>query len=156
MPKISAGLLMYRIRQQTPQVLLVHPGGPFWRHKDESAWSIPKGQVESGEDLLATAEREFQEELGLKPTGPFIELHPIKQKGGKTVHAWAFLGDCDPTAIHCNLTRMEWPAKSGRLVEFPEVDRAEFFDPQTAKRKINPAQAAFIDELVDLLSKAGG
>jgi predicted NUDIX family NTP pyrophosphohydrolase len=138
---------MYRIRQGTLQVLLAHPGGPFWRNKDEGAWSIPKGEAEPGEDLLATAQREFEEELGVKPTGQLIQLDPIKQKGGKIVHAWAFEGDCDPAAIKSNVFMMEWPPKSGRQMEFPEVDRAEFFDLDVARKKISPAQVALLDEL---------
>jgi predicted NUDIX family NTP pyrophosphohydrolase len=140
-------------RQGTLQVLLVHPGGPFWRNKDEGAWSIPKGEAEPGEDLLAAAQREFEEELGLKPTAHFVKLSPIKQKGGKIVHAWAFEGDCDPTTIKSNTLTMEWSPKSGRRVEFPEVDRAEFFDLEVARKKINPAQAMLIDELEGLLAE---
>jgi predicted NUDIX family NTP pyrophosphohydrolase len=147
MPKVSAGLLMYRIRQGALQVLLVHPGGPIWRNKDEGAWSIPKGEVESGEDLLAAAKREFEEEVGLNAKGQFIKLNPITQKNGKTVHAWAFEGDYDPRTTKSNTFKTEWPPKSGRLVEFPEVDRAEFFDLEMAKKKVNPAQVALLDEL---------
>jgi predicted NUDIX family NTP pyrophosphohydrolase len=153
MPRVSAGLLMYRVRDGQLQVLLVHPGGPFFKNKDEGAWSIPKGEVEPDEDLLETARREFQEEIGLAPTGPFIALKPVKQKAGKIVHAWAFEGDCDPTAIVCNTFIMEWPPKSGKRVEFPEVDRAEFFNVAEAKRKINAAQAALIEEVVQTLTE---
>ena len=155
MAKTSAGLLMYRVRGGTIEVLLVHPGGPFWRKKDEGAWSIPKGEVESGEELLATARREFHEELGLEAAGNFIPLTPIRQKGGKVVHAWAFEGDCDPAAIRGNTFTMEWPPKSGRAIEFPEVDKAAFFDLEAARRKINPAQAALLDQLDRLLKTAG-
>ncbi|HUT88115.1 MAG TPA: NUDIX domain-containing protein [Thermoguttaceae bacterium] len=155
MAKTSAGLLMYRVRGGTIEVLLVHPGGPFWRKKDEGAWSIPKGEVESGEELLATARREFHEELGLEAAGSFIPLTPIRQKGGKVVHAWAFEGDCDPAAIRGNTFTMEWPPKSGRAKEFPEVDKAAFFDLEAARRKINPAQAALLDRLDRLLKTAG-
>ncbi len=151
MSKASAGLLMYRTRNRAVEVLLVHPGGPFWKNKDEGAWSIPKGEAEPGEDLLTVAQREFQEELGLKAAGPFRELTPVKQKGGKVVHAWAFEGDCDPAAVKSNTFTIQWPPRSGRQVEFPEVDRAEFFDIESAKRKINRAQAALIDELGELL-----
>lgn len=122
MPKISAGLLMYRIQNGQLQLLLVHPGGPFFKSKDEGAWSIPKGEVEPDEDLLETAKREFIEELGITPTGPFIELTLVKQKGGKIVYAWAFQGECDPSSIVSNRFSMEWPLKSGRQVEFPEID----------------------------------
>ena len=152
MPKISAGLLMYRLRGGEAEVLLVHPGGPFWRNKDEGAWSIPKGEPAAGEDLLAAARREFEEELGLKPTGPFIELRAVKQKGGKVVHAWAFEGDCDPAAIQSNTFTMEWPPRSGRTAEFPEIDRAAFLGLSEAGRKINPGQAALIQELGNLLA----
>ena len=155
MAKTSAGLLMYRFRGGTMEVLLVHPGGPFWRKKDEGAWSVPKGEVESGEELLATARREFHEELGLEAAGNFIPLTPIRQKGGKVVHAWAFEGDCDPAAIRGNTFTMEWPPKSGRAIEFPEVDKAAFFDLEAARRKINPAQAALLDQLDRLLKTAG-
>ena len=155
MAKTSAGLLMYRFRGGTMEVLLVHPGGPFWRKKDEGAWSVPKGEVESGEELLATARREFHEELGLEAAGNFIPLTPIRQKGGKVVHAWAFQGDCDPAAIRGNTFTTEWPPKSGRAMEFPEVDKAAFFDLEAARRKINPAQAALLDQLDRLLKTAG-
>jgi predicted NUDIX family NTP pyrophosphohydrolase len=151
MPQISAGLLMHRAAPGGPEVLLVHPGGPFFRNKDEGAWSIPKGEAEPDEDLLAAAQREFREETGIMPSGPFAALSPIRQKSGKLVHAWAFRGDCDPAAIQSNTFVMEWPPRSGKQAEFPEVDRAEFFDLPTARRKINPAQAALIDELEVIL-----
>jgi len=138
---------MYRLVEGRLQVLLVHPGGPFFQKKDEGAWTIPKGEVEPGEDLLATARREFEEELGFAPKGEFTPLAPVKQKGGKVVHAWAFAGDCDPTAAKSNTFTIEWPPRSGRMTEFPEIDRAEFFDLDEAKRKINPAQVALLEEL---------
>jgi predicted NUDIX family NTP pyrophosphohydrolase len=147
MPRISAGLLMYRIREGAVQVLLAHPGGPFFRKKDEGAWSIPKGEPEPGEDLLLTAQREFEEETGRKPIGPFLPLQPIQQKGGKIVHAWVFQGDCDPTTLTSNTFTMEWPPHSGQQQEFPECDRAEFFDLETAKRKIKAGQEGLIEEL---------
>lgn len=146
MPKISAGLLMYRIQSSHVQVLLVHPGGPFFRNKDEGAWTIPKGEADEGEDLLTTAQREFVEETGLSSAGPFIALAPVKQKSGKSVHAWAFGGNCDPENLVSNKFTPEWPPKSGKQTEFPEVDQAEWFDLPTAKRKINPAQAKLIEE----------
>jgi predicted NUDIX family NTP pyrophosphohydrolase len=150
--RVSAGLLMYRRSPSGLEVLLAHPGGPFFRNKDEGVWTIPKGEVDPGEDdLLATARREFVEELGMRPEGTFLPLTPIKQKGGKIVHAWAVEGDLDVTKVVSNTFTMEWPPKSGRQVEFPEIDRAEFFDVETAKRKINPAQAALVDELVERL-----
>ncbi|MDB5385340.1 MAG: hypothetical protein JWM11_986 [Planctomycetaceae bacterium] len=147
MPKISAGLLMYRRPAGQLQVLLVHPGGPFFKNKDDGAWSIPKGEVEPNEDLLETAKREFKEELGITPSGSFIELTPVKQQGGKIVHAWAFQGECNPSSIVSNSFTMEWPPKSGRQMQFPEIDRADFFDTVVARRKINSAQIAFIEEL---------
>ena len=147
MGKLSAGLLLYHKRESKLEVLLVHPGGPFWRNKDEGAWSIPKGEVADGEDLLEAAKREFQEETGYLPGGPFVPLSPVKLKSGKVVHAWAVEGDFDLVGFKSNTFTLEWPPRSGKMVEFPEVDRAEFFDLETAKRKINPAQAAFVDEL---------
>ena len=137
---------MYRVREGVPQVLLAHPGGPYFVNKDDGAWTIPKGEPDADEDLMVTAQREFEEEMGLKPTGPFISLKPIKQKGGKVVHAWAFEGDCDPAAIKSNTFTMEWPPKSGRQMEFPEIDRAEWFDLATAKTKIKAGQEALIEE----------
>jgi predicted NUDIX family NTP pyrophosphohydrolase len=147
MPKISSGLLFYRIRNSILEFLLVHPGGPFWKNKDAAAWTIPKGELADNEEPLAAAVREFEEELGFKPSGPFIELTPIKQKAGKLVHAWAFEGDWDPTQIKSNTFSMEWPPRSGKQAEFPEVDRAEFFNLEAAKTKINPAQIPLLEEL---------
>lgn len=147
MLRLSAGLLMYRIKNGALQVLLAHPGGPFFVKKDDGAWSIPKGEPDAGEDLLVTAQREFEEETGVQPAGPFIPLKSIQQKGGKIVHAWAFAGDCDTTAIKSNTFTMEWPPKSGRQQEFPEIDRAEWFDLAAARKKIKAGQEAFIDEL---------
>lgn len=144
---------MYRVRDGKLEVLLIHPGGPHFRNKDDGAWSIPKGAVGPGEELLAAARREFQEETGLEAAGPFTALAAVRQKGGKVVHAWAVAGDCDPAALVSNTFTMEWPPRSGRQVEFPEADRAAFFDVPTAKRKINAAQAAFIDELESLLER---
>jgi predicted NUDIX family NTP pyrophosphohydrolase len=149
--RASAGLLMYRNRSGSIQMLLAHPGGPFFRNRDEGAWSIPKGEIEPDEDLLEAAQREFEEETGVVPTGPFVDLKPVKQKGGKIVHAWAFEGDCDPAATVSNTFTMEWPPRSGQQVEFPEIDRAEFFDLDTAKRKINAAQVSLIEKLEELL-----
>jgi predicted NUDIX family NTP pyrophosphohydrolase len=152
MPRESAGLLMYRVRDGGIDVLLVHPGGPFFRNKDDGVWSIPKGEIESGEDCLDAAQREVQEEIGVTPVGPFIPLTTVKQKGGKTVHAWAVEGDCDPHAVAGNTFTMEWPPRSGRQMEFPEIDRAGFFDLDMARRKINAAQSALIDELEQILT----
>jgi predicted NUDIX family NTP pyrophosphohydrolase len=147
MPRLSAGLLMYRVRNGAVQVLLAHPGGPYFVKKDDGAWSIPKGEPETDEDLLVTAQREFEEETGVKPAGPFVPLKPIVQKGGKVVHAWAFEGDCDPAAAKSNTFMMEWPPKSGRQQEFPEIDRAEFFDLAAARKKIKAGQEALLEEL---------
>ena len=147
MPKVSAGLLMYRLRDDELQVLLAHPGGPYWSRRDEGVWSIPKGELDPGEEPLAAARREFAEETGVAPRGPFLELPTIQQKAGKIVHAWAFEGDCDPAKIRSNTFTMEFPPGSGRMAEYPEIDRAEFFSVEEARRKINPAQAPLIDEL---------
>jgi predicted NUDIX family NTP pyrophosphohydrolase len=153
MPRISAGLLMYRFRDGGLQVLLAHPGGPYFVNKDDGAWSIPKGEPDANEDLLLTAQREFEEETGLKPAGPLIPLMSIKQKGGKIVHAWAFEGDCDPTTLKSNAFTMEWPPRSGRQMDFPEIDRAEFFDLATARKKIKAGQEALIEELEETLQR---
>ena len=152
--RVSAGLLMYRTVGGDLQVLLVHPGGPFFRNKDEGAWSIPKGEVEPGEDPLSAAIREFEEEIGFAPAGPFIALTSVKQKGGKVVHAWAFEGDCDPRAVRGNSFTIEWPPGSGREAGFPEVDRAEFFDLAAARRKINAGQVPLIDQLEGIVKGA--
>jgi predicted NUDIX family NTP pyrophosphohydrolase len=151
MPRISAGLLMYRRKDHRLEVLLVHPGGPLWAKKDQGAWSIPKGEVAAGEDLLAAARREFFEELGFAPSVTMLPLQPIKQKGGKVVHAWAFEGNCNPSDCRSNTFRMEWPPKSKKWADFPEVDRAEFFTISLAKAKINPAQVPFLEELQTLI-----
>jgi len=150
MSRVSAGLLMYRTRSGSVQVLLAHPGGPFFQNKDEGAWSIPKGEIEPEEDLLAAAQREFEEETSFKPPGPFTALTTVQQKGGKIVHAWAFEGDFDSTKVVSNTFMMEWPPKSGRQMEFPEIDRPEFFDLEVARTKINSAQVSLIDELEQL------
>ncbi|HKB07662.1 MAG TPA: NUDIX domain-containing protein [Candidatus Polarisedimenticolia bacterium] len=147
MPRESAGLLMYRARGERLEVLLVHPGGPFFADRHEGVWTIPKGEIEAGEDALAAARREFEEETGLKPEGRFVPMGTVRQKGGKVVHAWAFEGDAEPGAIRSNSFRMEWPPRSGKQVEFPEIDRAAFFDLKEARRAINPAQAPFLDAL---------
>jgi predicted NUDIX family NTP pyrophosphohydrolase len=147
MPRTSAGLLMFRRKGNAVEVLLVHPGGPFWAKKDLGAWTIPKGELEEGEDELATAQREFEEETGITPSGPFHPLGNIKQKGGKVVHAWAFEGDCDAQRIRSNTFRAEWPRSSGQWREFPEVDKAQWFSFDEARRRINPAQGALLDAL---------
>ena len=151
MAKKSAGILLYRFKGGILEVFLVHPGGPFWAKKDLGAWSIPKGEIAENEDPLDTAKREFREELGVGFSGDLIPLTPIKQRGGKIVYAWASEGDMDPDKIKSNTFEMEWPPKSGRKREFPEIDRGEWFNISDAKRKINPAQSALIDELVGKL-----
>ncbi|MCE5268375.1 MAG: NUDIX domain-containing protein [Planctomycetaceae bacterium] len=155
MPQTSAGLLMFRSKNGLVEVLLAHPGGPYFVAKDNGAWTIPKGEPEPGEDLLTTAQREFEEETSLKPIGPYLPLAPIRQKGGKVVHAWAFQGDCDPAALASNAFTMEWPPHSGRQMEFPEIDRAEFFPLTAAKRKIKSTQIPLIDELEATLKGQG-
>jgi predicted NUDIX family NTP pyrophosphohydrolase len=147
MPTRSAGLLMYRRSGGELQVLLVHPGGPFWAKKDLGAWTIPKGEYGDDEEPLAAAIREFQEETGLVAAGPFLPLTPIKQRGGKIVDAWACEGDGDPGALKSNTFSLEWPRGSGRRREFPEVDRAAWFSVDDARQRILPAQAGFLDEL---------
>ena len=147
MPKASAGLLMYRTRNGVLEVLIAHPGGLFWRNKDDGVWTIPKGEIDPGEDPLLAAQREFTEETGLAPTGPFIPLGNIKQKSGKIVQAWAFAGDCDPATIKSNTFKLEWPPKSGKFQDFPEIDQAAFWPIKEARLKINPAQAPFLDAL---------
>ena len=147
MARRSAGLLLFRRKDHDLEVLLVHPGGPLWAKKDEGAWSIPKGEIEDGEDPLAAARREFAEELGSPVSGNFIELAPIRQAGGKVVHAWAVESDFDPATLTSGLFSLEWPPRSGRQQQFPEVDRAEWFAIDDAKRKINKAQIALLDQL---------
>jgi predicted NUDIX family NTP pyrophosphohydrolase len=150
--KISAGLLMFRRRGGAVEVLLVHPGGPFFANKDDGAWTIPKGEAGPGEDLLTRAQIEFEEELGFRPRGEWISLGSIKQKGGKTVDAWAFEGDWpDSFKLKSNTFEMEWPPRSGKLKKFPEIDRAEFFRVGISRHKINPAQIALLDRLQALL-----
>src|ERR1700687_3020211 len=149
--EVSAGILAFR-RKRGLELLLAHPGGPYWRTKDEGAWSIPKGVVESG-DLLACAKREFNEETGLTASGDFIPLAPVRQKSGKTVHAFALNHDFDLSGFSSNEFEMEWPPRSGKRRSFPEVDRIAYFKVATARRKILPAQRAFIEELVERLSK---
>ena len=148
--KVSAGLLMYRKASNHLEVLLVHPGGPFWRRKDLAAWTIPKGELEPDEDPLDAARREFREETGVEPRGPFQPLAAVRQAGGKVISAWAFQGDWDPTGLRSNTVTMEFPRGSGRVRTFPEVDRAQWFDLVEARRRINPAQVALLDELVEL------
>jgi predicted NUDIX family NTP pyrophosphohydrolase len=152
--KQSAGLLLFRRRSGVVEVLLVHPGGPLWARKDEGAWSIPKGEVEENEDVLAAARREVAEETGANPPGPFIALSPVRQTGGKIVHVWAAESDFDPASLTSNLFEMEWPPKSGKHRSFPEVDRASWFDLETATRKILPSQAIVLQHLAERITQA--
>ena len=153
MPKQSAGLLLYRITEKSPEFFLVHPGGPFWAKKDLNSWSIPKGEFSEGEEALAAARREFSEETGITLQGTFTELTPVRQKGGKIVFCYATEGDIDPGSIVSNTFEMEWPPKSGRKQSFPEVDKAGWFNAATAKSKIIESQYAFINELLSKIKQ---
>jgi len=148
MSKRSAGLLMYRRRAVGIEVFLVHPGGPFWAKKDLGVWSIPKGEYSEDEPPLAAAKREFEEETGFAAAGDFIELGELKQSGGKIVTAWAVEGDCDPTRLRSNTLMMEWPPRSGRKVEFPEVDRASWFSIDDARERMLIGQRSFLERLL--------
>lgn len=152
MPKKSAGILLYRIKDQVLQVFLVHPGGPLHAKRDIGAWSVPKGEFTDEEDALVAAKREFKEETGMDITGEFQELSPIRQKSGKLVYAWAVEGNLDEKQLVSNLFSMEWPPRSGRYESFPEVDRGEWFTVEMAKLKVIEAQAALVDELVTMQS----
>ena len=143
----SAGLLLFRRPTLGLEIFLAHPGGPFWKARDVGAWTLPKGVAEAGEELLSTAQREFQEETGIRPQGPFISLGAVRQKAGKIVHAWAWEGEADPTQVTSNTMKTEWPRGSGRWLTFPEVDRCAWFSPAQAREKINSAQVEFIDRL---------
>jgi predicted NUDIX family NTP pyrophosphohydrolase len=149
MPKHSAGVLLYRKLNNELQVFLVHPGGPFWKNKDEGAWSVPKGEYEESEDPLEAAKREFYEETGQYIDGRFTALAPVRLKSGKIIHAWAVEGDIDHNTIQSNLFEMEWPPKSGKTQAFAEVDRAGWFTVEEAKLKINAAQVGLVEELVN-------
>ena len=151
--RTAAGMLVYRRGPRGAlELLLAHPGGPFWAKKDLGAWSIFKGEPDPDEDLLACARRELEEESGLAPAGPFLELGEIRQKGGKQVRAWAVEADADPETLRSNEFIMEWPPRSGRSASFPEVDRYAWFDPAEARRRMNPAQAELIDRLAAQLT----
>lgn len=151
MNRVSAGLLLYRRATQGFEVLLVHPGGPYWAKRDRGAWSVPKGEVDADEELLQAAQREFHEETGFTAQGPFFSLRPLTQRGGKVVHAWAVPGDCDPARLRSNAFTMEWPPRSGAMRDFPEVDRAAWFSLDEASRRILPGQVGFLKELSGLL-----
>ena len=152
MPKQSAGILLFRIKNTQLQVFLVHPGGPFFKNKDAGAWSIPKGEFLDDEDPLAAAKREFKEETGHSIEGDFIELSPVTLKSGKIIYAWAVEGDLDHETIFSNLFEMEWPPKLGKKQSFPEIDRAGWFDAETAKQKINAGQVGLIQSVILSLS----
>ncbi len=154
MGRQSAGILLYRFVVGGPEVLLVHPGGPFWSRKDANAWSMPKGEFSEGEDALEAAKREFLEETGVAVDGEFIWLGTARQAGGKTVHAWALQGDLDASSVASNTFSMEWPPKSGRQQEFPEVDRAAWFVPNGAIEMINKGQSVFIQRLLQAIGYA--
>jgi predicted NUDIX family NTP pyrophosphohydrolase len=156
MGKRSAGILLYRRGPGGVEVLLVHPGGPLWARRDAGAWSIPKGEYDDAEDPLAVAQREFEEETGQRPpTAGLVALGEVRQKGGKVVSAWAAPGDLDPEAITSNTFTMEWPPRSGTRREFPEVDRAGWFDLDTARKKLMAAQDGLVDRLVAVLGEGG-
>ncbi len=152
MNKTSAGILLFRRKNNIIEVFLVHPGGPFFARKDVGYWSIPKGEIDEGEEPLAAARREFQEETGCGVEGNFIPLSPVRQKSGKTVLAWAVEGDCNVDTIRSNTFTLEWPPRSGMKREFPEVDRAGWFTVDEAKGKMNTAQKGLLDELLDILT----
>jgi predicted NUDIX family NTP pyrophosphohydrolase len=151
--KRSAGILLFRRRGSEPDLLLVHPGGPFWRNKDLGAWSTPKGEYAEGEEALAVAKREFEEETGARPQGDCVPLGEIVQGGGKVVTAFALEGDFDPATLRSNTFEMEWPPKSGRQATFPEVDRAQWFSPAEARQKILKGQSELIDRLLRAIEK---
>jgi predicted NUDIX family NTP pyrophosphohydrolase len=157
MPKSSAGLLLYRRVRGGLQVLLVHPGGPFWAKKDLGSWSIPKGEFAAGEDPLEAAQREFREETGFAVKGgDYLPLAPLKQPGGKIIHAWAVAEDCDPSRLQSNTFSIEWPPRSGLVREFPEVDRAAWFPLAEARRRIAPGQVGFLDQLAAAVGQRSG
>jgi predicted NUDIX family NTP pyrophosphohydrolase len=151
--KESAGLLLFRRCDGELQVLLAHPGGPFWQNRDAGAWTIPKGGIHAHEEPLQTAIREFSEETGFTARGPFLPLGSVTQLGGKVVHAWAFEGDCDPSRLRSVMAHTEWPPRSGRRIEVPEIDRVAFFPLEQARTAINVAQVALLDRLEETLRR---
>jgi predicted NUDIX family NTP pyrophosphohydrolase len=151
--KRSAGILLYRRRENALEILLVHPGGPFWSRKDDGAWFVPKGELEGDEEPLAAARREFEEELGsAPPAGELLELGTIKNKAGKLIYAWALAGELDTASVRSNTFSLEWPPRSGKMREFPEVDRASFFSLELARQKMNPAEQPFLERLAAILA----
>lgn len=152
-PNVSAGLVLFRRRRDTLEIFLAHPGGPFWKNRDAGAWTIPKGVLNEGEDPLAAAQREFEEETGIAPRGPFLALGAIRQRAGKLVHAWAWEGDADASATTSNVMRTEWPRASGQWITYPEVDRCAWFPLETARLKMNAAQSELLDRLTAALSE---
>lgn len=146
-PNVSAGLVLFRRRRDALEIFLAHPGGPFWKNRDAGAWTIPKGVLNEGEDPLAAAQREFEEETGIVPHGPFIELGAIRQRAGKLVHAWAWEGDADASSTTSNEMRTEWPRGSGQWITFPEIDRCAWFGVATARVKLNAAQSELLERL---------
>ncbi len=153
MPERSAGLLLYRHGAQGVEVLLVHPGGPYFARRDLGAWTIPKGKIDEGEEPLQAAQREFREETGTSADGTFLPLNPVRQASGKIVYAWAVQGDCDTGILRSNTFDMEWPPHSGRSCTFPEIDRGEWFSLSEARQRINKAQSSFLDQLEKILQR---
>ena len=155
MPKLSAGLLLYRRVDDTIEVLVAHPGGPIWARRDTGAWSIPKGAANDGEPLIDAAYREFEEETGHPPpAGEAIDLGEVRMRSGKVVHGWGLEGDMDPTRIRSMTVEVEWPPRTGRIVTVPEIDRVAWVRPGEARRRLNPAQASFVDRLLQALATA--
>ncbi|WP_317889986.1 NUDIX domain-containing protein [Terriglobus albidus] len=153
--KQSAGLLMFRMRDRELEVFLVHPGGPYWAKKDAGSWTVPKGEFDGEEDALAAAVREFREETGFEAEGPFLPLGTVRQKSGKIVEAWGFRGDCDPARLVSNTCLIEWPPRSGKTIEIPEVDRGRWFTQEDARKYLREAQWPFLERLAEILNSNG-